>query len=159
MTITRRRNRLAAGHIVAAAGIGAALALAGGTPALADAAHHPLPALDLVIPTTSPEPPDLPEAVPTDEPTGPAGLPEGPGDLTSCEDHLGEDVCDHPDPTDEPTEPTEPVDPCEPTDPTEGIDDLTAVIPMPDGGELHLTAEVADCTPTTGGGGGAPFTG
>lgn len=171
-TRSRRISRRNARGILAVAGSGALLALAGGAPALAVPGDHALPDVELVIPTGPPVPPvhptppfepELPEGVPTDDPTDeptddptePADIPDGPGDITSCEDALGEDVCHHPDP--EPT--PEPVDPCEPGDPAEGIDDLTAVVPMAGGGELHLTAEVADCTPTTGGGGGAPFTG
>ena len=174
MISTRPRTRLAARRLVAAAGIGAALAFAGQAPAFAGPGDFPVPDIDLVIPTLPPVPPidpvppfevpDLPEAVPTDDPTEPGDVPDGPGDLVSCDDPGAEDwevgdLCDHGDePTEEPT--PEPVDPCEPTEPgREVIDDFTAVIPMTDGGEFHITAEVAECTPTTGGGGGAPFTG
>ncbi|MGF1647580.1 MAG: hypothetical protein ACFCVF_11775 [Kineosporiaceae bacterium] len=152
MISTRHRTRLAAHRIVAAAGISAALALAGGVPALAATGDHLLPDLDVAVPTHDPG------DGPTDEPTDPA-VPGGPGDIGTCVDDIddGIDSCDD---GDDPTPEPPPVDPCEPTEPGRHVvDDLTAVVPMVDGGELPLTAEVAECTPTTDGGGGAPFTG
>jgi hypothetical protein len=158
MISTRPRNRLAARRILAVAGVGAALVFAGQAPALAGPGGYPLPDLELAVPTDDPG--DGPTDEPTDEPTEPA-VPGGPGSIGTCVDDTddGIDSCDDGDDNTPETTP-EPVDPCEPTDPGEDvIDDLTAVIPMSDGGEFHITAEVADCTPTTGGGGGAPFTG
>ncbi|MGF1662074.1 MAG: hypothetical protein ACFCVG_06335 [Kineosporiaceae bacterium] len=156
--ISTRRNRLAARRTLAAAGVGAALLFAGQAPALAGPGEFPLPDLDVAIPTHDPG--DGPTDEPT-EPTEPAGPGDGPGSIGTCVDHFddGIDTCDEGgDPTPEPT--PEPVDPCEPTEPGDRvIDDLTAVVPMTDGGEFHITTEVAECTPSTGGGGGAPFTG